>query len=176
MAFAEIGIEQAELFPKFFITGDIGSASLLFGDLFSSAGRIWSFGSMIQWSIFQSGALNARIDAARANSQSKVLEYEKTVLEALTDVETALTRYGQELETRKLLEMGVQSRRKSVKLAQKLFNAGEEDYLAVLDTERELTNSEDDLVVSETKTITNLIALYTALGGGWQTLNSPDLN
>ena len=74
------------------------------------------------------------------------------------------------------MEQAVNSRRQSVKLAKNLFHAGEEDYLAVLDTERELTNSENELVISETKTITNLIALYTALGGGWQTLNSPDLN
>lgn len=90
------------------------------------------------------------------------------MLEALADTETALIRYMQELETRSRLQDAVHSRRKSVRLARQLLDAGEEDYLAVLDAERELTTSEDDLVISETQSITKLIALYTALGGGWQ--------
>jgi multidrug efflux system outer membrane protein len=165
---ADIGIENAELFPKFFLTGDLGTGARTFGDLFSAAGGLWSLGSLIQWSVFEGGALRARIEAKEAESDAALASYEKTVLQALADAETALTRYGQELETRKRLEEGVQSRRQSVKLARELFDAGETDYLAVLDAERELTASEDDLVVSETQSITKLVSLYTALGGGWE--------
>lgn len=164
---ADIGVETAELFPKFFLTGDVGSQARVFGDLFSAAGGLWSLGSLVQWSVFEGGAIRARIDAQEAMSEAALASYEKTVLEALGDAETALTMYGQELETRKRLDAGVQSRRKSVRLAKELFDAGETDYLAVLDSERELTSSEDDLVTSETRSITKLIALYTALGGGW---------
>lgn len=168
---ADIGVETADLFPKFFLTGDIGSQARVFGDLFSAAGGLWSFGSLMQWSVFEGGAIRARIDVQEAESEAALASYEKTILEALNDAETALTRYGQELETRKRLEAGVQSRRKSVTLARQLFDAGETDYLAVLDSERELTASEDDLVTSETRSITKLIALYTALGGGWESFD-----
>lgn len=165
---ADIGVETAELFPKFFLTGDLGSQARMFGDLFTMAGGVWSFASMLRWSIFEGGAIRARIKAAEAQSEAALALYEKAVLEALADAETALTHYGQELETRKRLDDGVRSRRQSVKFAKELFDAGEEDYLAVLDAERELTATEDDLVISETQSIVKLIALYAALGGGWE--------
>ena len=89
----------------------------------------------------------------------------------MSDTEKALTRYGREIETRNKLEQSTQSRREAVRLAQELLDAGEVDYLAVLDAQRELTSIEDSLVVSETDTITKLISLYTALGGGWVLLD-----
>jgi multidrug efflux system outer membrane protein len=165
---ADIGAETAELFPKFFLTGDISSSARTFGDVFSGGTGLWSLASMIQWSVFEGGAIRARIDAEEAESEVALAQYEKSVLEALRDAETTLTRYGEELETRKRLAQGVQSRRKSLSLAKQLFNAGEQDYLAVVDTERQLIDSEDDLIISETNSITKLIALYTALGGGWE--------
>ena len=167
-ATAEIGVQTAELFPKFFLTGSAGSQARVFGDLFTSPTQTWSFGGLVQWSIFEGGAIRAAIEGAEAETQASLAQYEKTVLSALADTETALTRYGQEIKTRHLLEAGVKSRKKSVSLAQELFNTGEEDYLAVLDAERELISSEDDLIISETQAITKLVSLYTALGGGWQ--------
>lgn len=165
---AEIGVQTSELFPKFFLTGDIGSQARLFGDLFSTGSGVWSLASVIQWSIFEGGALRARIEMREAQNEAALAAYEKSVLEAIQDVETALTRYGQELETRKLLAEAVESRRKSVSLARELFDAGEQDYLAVVDAERQLRDSEDELILSETSSITKLIALYTGLGGGWE--------
>ncbi|GJL84986.1 MAG: multidrug MFS transporter [Micavibrio sp.] len=165
---ADIGVETSELFPKFFITGDIGSQARVFGDVFSAAGGLWSLGSLVQWSVFEGGAIRAQIKAEEAESEGALATYEQSVLSALADAETALTRYGQELETRKRLDEGVQSRRQSVSFARELFDAGEQDYLAVLDAQRELIASENDLVISETNSITKLVALYTALGGGWE--------
>lgn len=165
---ADIGVQTAELFPKFFLTGDIGSQARVFGDLFTAAGGLWSLAAAVQWSVFEGGAIRARIDVEKAENKAALATYEKTVLEALADAETALTRYGREVETRQKLEESIQSRREAVRLAQQLLDAGESDYLEVLDAQRELTSSEDTLVISETNTIIKLVALYTALGGGWE--------
>lgn len=165
---ADIGVETAELFPKLFLTGAAGSQARVFGDVFSAAGGLWSLGALVEWPVFRGGEIRARIKAAEAQSQATLAIYDKAILTALQDAETALTRYGQELETRQRLSEGVQSRRRSVELAKALYEAGEEDYLSVLDAERELTASEDDLIISETNSIAKLIALYTALGGGWE--------
>lgn len=165
---ADIGVATAELFPKFFLTGAAGTDSRLFGDLFRAAAGAWSLGALVEMPIFRAGALRAQIDIEDAEAQAAFVDYEQTVLEAIADAETALIRYGKELETQKRLENVVTSRRRSISLADELFNAGEEDYLAVLDAERELIAAEDALVISETQTLTNLIALYTALGGGWE--------
>jgi multidrug efflux system outer membrane protein len=164
---ADIGAETAALFPQFFLTGDIGMQARLFSDIFSGGAGLWSIASMMQWSVFEGGALRARIDVQKEESLAALASYEKAVLEALRDAETSLMSYGQELETRRRLANGVESRRRSVALAKDLFNAGEQDYLAVVDAERQLIASEDDLIVSEARSVTKLIALYTALGGGW---------
>lgn len=173
-ATADIGIQTAELYPKFFLTGSAGSQATVFGDLFTSPTQAWSIGGLVEWSIFEGGAIRAAIEGAEAETQASFARYEKAILTALSDAETALTRYGQEIKTRDLLEKGVKSRQKSVRLAQELLDAGEEDYLAVLDAERELISSEDDLIISETQSITKLISLYTALGGGWQAFVAQD--
>lgn len=168
---ADIGAETANLFPKFYLTGDIGTQARSFGDLFMASAGAWSFGPSVRWSIFEGGAIRARIAIEKAENQAALAMYEKVVLEALSDVEKSLTRYGREIETRNKIEQSAQSRREAVNLAKELLDAGEVDYLAVLDAQRELTSSEDDLVISETNTITKLISLYTSLGGGWE--NSP---
>lgn len=165
---ADIGVETANLFPKFFLTGSAGVQSRLFGEVFRAASGVWSFGSLVDWSIFQAATIKARMDVQRAEEEAALAQYEKTALEALADAETAFTRYGRELDTRARLAESVESQRQAVALAKQLFDAGESDYLAVLDAHRQLAANEDSLVVSETASITKLIALYTALGGGWE--------
>lgn len=165
---ADIGVETANLFPQFFITGDVGTQARNFADLFMASAGMWSFGPALRWSVFEGGAIRARINVQKAENQAALASYEKAVLEALSDAEKALTRYGREIETRNKLAQSVASRQQAVDLAQKLLDAGEVDLLSVLDAQRELTTGEDNLVVSETNTIIKLIALYTALGGGWE--------
>jgi multidrug efflux system outer membrane protein len=165
---SDIGVAVAELFPKFSITGAYGSGASVFGDLFTGAAKAWSFGLPITWSLFEGGANQARIKIEEAEAQAALASYERTVLTALKDAETALTRYGESLETRRRLERAVLTRRRSVQFASELFRAGEEDFLSVIDSERELVSAEDQLVVIQTQNITNLIALYTTLGGGWE--------
>lgn len=165
---AEIGVATADLYPKFFLTGDFGRSARTLGDLLESASNFASLAQLLEWPVFAGGALQAKIDAREAEARQAAARYEQTVLASLADVESALIRYLQKLETRRRLGDAVQSRQQAVKLARALFNAGEENFLAVLDAERELIAAEDDLVVSETDTVLNLVTLYTALGGGWE--------
>ncbi|ANO50485.1 efflux transporter outer membrane subunit [Woeseia oceani] len=173
---ADIGAQTAELFPSFFLTGDIGSQARVFSDLANSSAGVWSLASFIQWSVFDGGAIRARVELQEAENVAALAQYEKSVLEALRDAEAALSRYAEELETRQRLAKGVQSRRKAVALAKELFDAGEEDYLAVVDAERQLIAGEDDLIISETNSITKLVALFDTLGGGWEAFSpaTPD--
>ena len=101
-------------------------------------------------------------------AEAAALRYEKTVLVALEDAETALARYGQELETRQRLEHAVASNERAVRLARQRYELGEDNILAVVDAERELNLVANDLVRSETRTVTHLVSLYKALGGGWE--------
>ncbi|MBZ0221374.1 MAG: efflux transporter outer membrane subunit [Candidatus Methylomirabilis sp.] len=170
---ADIGAATARLYPDFSLTGAVGSSARVLSDLFQSGSGIFSIGSFLRWPIFEGGALRARIKAEGAEADQAEALYEQSVLDALADAETALTRYAQKLNTRNRLQNAVESRQRSVELARALFDSGEEDFLSVLDAERELVNAEDELVRSETDTILNLITLYTALGGGWEVFEEP---
>lgn len=165
---ADIGVAVADLYPRFSLTGGVGRSASVFSDLFEPESNTFSVGQFFQWPIFQGGAIRANIKVQEAEAEQAAALYEQTVLSSLADAETALTRYAQKLETRNRLHNAVENRRRSVELARARFNAGEEDFLSVIDAERELTGTEDELVVSETDTVLNLISLYTALGGGWE--------
>lgn len=165
---ADIGAATARLYPDFSLTGVVGRSARVLSDLFEPGSGIFSIGQFLRWPIFEGGALRARISAEGAEAEQAAALYEQRVLESLADAETALTRYAQKLNTRSRLQDAVESRRRSVELARALFDSGEEDFLSVLDAERELVNAEDELVRSETDTILNLVTLYTALGGGWE--------
>ncbi|TVP79175.1 MAG: efflux transporter outer membrane subunit [Puniceicoccaceae bacterium] len=165
---ADIGVATAELFPRFTLLGNVGRIAASSRDLNSSLADSYGFTQLVDWPIFQGGALRARISLSEAAAQMATANYEATVLAALADAETALVRYLRKLDTRAALADAVENRQRSVELARALFDAGEEDFLAVLDAERELLATENELVLSETNSILNLITLYAALGGGWE--------
>ena len=80
---ADIGAETANLFPKFYLTGDMGTQARTFGDLFMASAGMWSFGPTMRWSVFEGGAIRARIDIEKAENQAALAMYEKTVLRSV---------------------------------------------------------------------------------------------
>ncbi len=166
---ARIGQVKAELFPKFFLTGAAGLASVSASDFFSSASRMWSIGPTVQWRIFDSGRVRASIQAQTAVKDQVALSYEQIVLVSLEDVENALVAYAKEQEHRQLLERAVTANEKAAELANQRYTKGLGNYLNLLDAQRALYVSQDELVRSESNVTLNLVALYKSLGGGWDT-------
>jgi NodT family efflux transporter outer membrane factor (OMF) lipoprotein len=167
-ATADVGAAKADLFPRFDLLGGLGRTADTLDDLGQAASARYVGAGFIRWPVFQSGSIRAGIEAEEAETREAAARYEQTVLEALADAESALIRYVSQRQTTALLRDAVASRRISVELSRRLFETGEEDFLAVLDAERELISVEDELVVSETSERLSLIALYAALGGGWE--------
>lgn len=167
-ATADIGAATGEYFPRFLLLGSMGRAGTSAGDLADSGNTRYSFGPQLDWPLFQGGAVRARVEGAEAEQAEALALYEQTLLEAFEDVESALVRYLREREKNALLREALTSQERSVELARSLYNAGEEDFLSVLDAERELINVEDEWVASETLAVLRLITLYSALGGGWE--------
>lgn len=165
----DIGARVADLFPKFTLTGSAGYQSIGADDFISGGSQVWSIGPGISWPIFNAGRIRAQIDAEEAEAEIAAFEYEKTVLLALEDAESALTQYGRELETREQLGQAVQTRSKNSDLATKRYESGLDSLINLIDTERELLNSELDLIRSETDLTLKLVRLYKSLGGGWET-------
>jgi len=103
-----------------------------------------------------------------AVQEQALLSYRATVLNALNEVESALTAYVAEQQHRRALMDAVASERRAVDLSTELYRQGESDFLNVLIAQRALYNSEDSLVQSDRNVAANLVALYRALGGGWE--------
>lgn len=168
-ATARIGVATADLFPRFNLTGSFGlSASDIarVGNIGTS--KFWSFGPSVTWPVFAGGRIRANIQVQDALQEQALAAYEKTVLTALKDVETALVAYAKEQDRRKSLVEAVASNRQAVDLAMKLYLAGRTDFLNVLTAQRSLYVNEDALTQSTRTQAANLIALYKALGGGWE--------
>ncbi|MHC1743797.1 MAG: efflux transporter outer membrane subunit [Syntrophobacteraceae bacterium] len=167
-ATARIGVATADLFPKFSLTGSLGFSSTdLAMALNWTQSRSWSFGPSVTWPIFQAGRILSNIEVQNALEEQALLTYQKVVLTALNEVETALVAYAKEHEHYTALDEAVRNNRQAVDLSMQLYVAGRTDFLNVLTAQRSLFVSEEALALSSRTLTTNLIAIYKALGGGW---------
>jgi NodT family efflux transporter outer membrane factor (OMF) lipoprotein len=166
-ATANIGVETAELFPKFSLLGSGGFQSLSAGDLFTGGSRYWSVGPTVSWRLLDFGRIRARIDAADARQQQALAAYEKTVLTSLEDVENALVAYSKEQVRLDSLSRSLAANRTALTLASERYTKGLENFLSVLEAERSLYQAEDQWVESQRAVTQDLVALYKAFGGGW---------
>lgn len=164
---ARIGVAIGDLFPKFNLTGSVNFQNNQLHSLINQENRFWTVGPAVDWQIFSAGRVHSNIELQKALRDETVLAYQKTVLIALRDVENALVAYAKEHERRESLMEAVTANRKAVELATQLYTLGQTDFLNVLDAQRSLFASEDALVQSTRNLSTNLVALYKALGGGW---------
>jgi multidrug efflux system outer membrane protein len=167
-ATADVGVEMAELFPKFTLIGTGGFQSLSVSDWFVPEGKYWSAGPTVTWRLLDFGRIRALVKAATARQDQALAAYEKTVLGSFEDVENALVAYANEQVRYRSLTAAVAANRRSVELAHDLYQKGLGSFLNVLDAERSLYQTEDQLVDSERAVSANLVALYKALGGGWE--------
>jgi outer membrane protein, multidrug efflux system len=167
-ATANIGVQTAELFPKFSLTGVGGFQSFSASDWFTAGSKYWSAGPTVTWRILDYGRVRSQIKAASAQADQSLASYEKTVLMSFEDVENSLVAYANEQARYKALGDAVAANRASLELANDRYNNGLADFLNVLDAERSLYQSEDQLADSQGTVSVNLVALYKALGGGWE--------
>lgn len=165
---ANIGVATSDLFPKFSLTGSFGFESLQLKNWFNNPSEFWSFGPSVTWRIFDAGQIFANIRVQNARQQEALIQYRQAVLQSLSDVEDALVAYHKEQTRREALQRSVEANERSVALAKQLNQAGLVDFLNVLTAEQSLFESQDQLAQSNQTVSTNLVALYKALGGGWE--------
>ncbi len=169
------GAAIAELFPKVSLSAFLGLRNTDLESLFKSAAFSYSTGANLLQPLINFGRIRAGIDLAKAQQQEAYLAFEKAVLEALRETETALTRYLNEEIRRQTLARSVADQRESVRLSQLRYQEGVISFLDVLDSQRALYVSEIELARSEAKASTDLIAVYKALGGG-ANAQSPEIS
>lgn len=167
-ATAEVGVATADLFPRFSLSALIGLQSNSLSDLFSSGSRYWSIGPSLNLPIFNRDKLQAAVAISEAERGEMILTYEQTVLTAFVETETLLDRYKREQEARDDLRQAVQTGRQAVSFNEGLYRTGLADLTDVLASQRTLYQTEDQLIQSEQQLLLTAIALYKAVGGGWE--------
>jgi multidrug efflux pump len=167
-ATARIGVQVADLFPRVTFNGNIGLQAAEIAGLGKAGSETYSFGPSITWAALDFGHVESRIHAAHAQADEQLATYEKTVLNALEETENALVDFGQEQVRRDYLAVSSNDAASALNLARERYRAGIADFLSVLDAERTLLSAQDQLAQSQTLTATSLVAVYKALGGGWE--------
>lgn len=174
-ATANQGAAFAELFPKISVAAFMGVQNSDLENLFRSSAFSWSSGSAIMQPIFNFGRIRAGIDLADARQKEAYFEYEKTILEALKETETALKLLIKEEERRQHLETSVHHLREARRLAELRYREGIANFIEVLDSERAIFAEEMNLAESKAQTTIYLISLFKSLGGaGNMPLEAPD--
>jgi len=167
-ATAQVGESIAELFPDLSLTGQFGFRATQASYLTRWASHFYSIGPQVSLPIFQGGALRAQVAIAKADQAASVLNYRQTVLSALRDVDDALVRYRTDQARQATLQRVTDANARAFDLARDGWRNGLNSFIDVLDTERQLSDSRVQLAQQQVQVTTDLVALYKALGGGWQ--------
>jgi outer membrane protein TolC len=166
-ATARIGVATADLYPKISLglSAASGGPAAMFGDRGTFS---WSVGPLISWTIPNTGAAQARIAEAQASTKAAAARFDATVLNALRETESALVVYARQLDRDAALRAARDQSAEAASQASRLFQYGKTDYLTVLDAERTLASNESALAASQADLSSDQIALFLALGGGWE--------
>lgn len=169
-ATADVGVAVGDFYPRFSFSGSIAIQAIQFNDLADwGAAKTYAFGPAITLPIFEGGRLTRTLDLRKAQQQEAAVTYQRTVLGALHEVDNALTAYDAEQRRRDRLEQAVAQNRRALSLARDRYTQGVTDFLQVLDVQRNLLAAEQQLTDSTTTVSTDLVQIYKALGGGWET-------
>ena len=168
-ATAQIGVAVADLFPKLSLTGSGGYQTTKSSQLFEPGSQFWSYGPGLTLPLFSGGRIRGNIQVQAALQEQAMITYESTVLTALQDVENAIVAYANTQATHDALTRAVDANRQAARISHDLYQKGLTDFLNVLQSEGALYQVEDQLIQNEQQALTALVALFKALGGGWQT-------
>jgi NodT family efflux transporter outer membrane factor (OMF) lipoprotein len=175
---AQIGFAKADLFPHFSLFGALGfqtasftdfrSNNSSFSDLFDKDSLTYFAGGGFNWDLLNYGRITNRVRVEDARFQELAVNYDETVIKAAQETEDAMVGFLRSQEAVVLLADAVKASEGAVELALMQYKLGEADYQRVLDTQRDLSRRQDDLVSTAGFVGQNLVGIYRALGGGWE--------
>jgi NodT family efflux transporter outer membrane factor (OMF) lipoprotein len=167
-ASANVAVARANLFPSISLTGSMGAQSSALLSLLNAPNLLANVSASLVAPIFDGGRLKRERDFAIARQQELVEVYRATVMSALSEVDTALGQIRSLDEQRRLKTTELEQAREAYDLAEIRYKAGAEDFMTVLDTQRALSDVQNDMGLLKLKRLQATVSLYKALGGGWQ--------
>jgi NodT family efflux transporter outer membrane factor (OMF) lipoprotein len=169
-ATARIGMVTADLFPSIALTAGLGEQG---GPEVAGASHplhapLWSFGPGAYWPVLDFGRLDAAINVAEFRARALLINYEKVVQAAVEDVVDAIKRYREELARLRSLGVALEQSRRAVTVSTERYDRGLTDFLNVLDAARQEYLLEIQVATEQAQVAVQYVALYKALGGGWE--------
>jgi NodT family efflux transporter outer membrane factor (OMF) lipoprotein len=164
-ATARIGVATANLFPRIALTAGLGTQSSSLG---AHGSHIWDFGPALYWPLLDFGALDAQVSVADLQAHERLVNYRRTVIDAVMDADAAIADYGAQQQRLASLAPAILASQRALSLAQQRYDRGLTDFLNVVDAERVQYDLEDQYVQAQQSTAQAFIYLCQALGGGWE--------
>jgi NodT family efflux transporter outer membrane factor (OMF) lipoprotein len=174
-----VGVARSEVYPRFTLFGTIGtqttagagpiSGNSQFSDLFGPGSLFYSWGGNFIWPLLNYSRIQNNVRVQDARLQQLLVAYQNSVLKASREVEDGLTGYLHAQQATVFAQNAALSAQRSVDIALVQYREGAVDYQRVLDAQRSLLQEQNTLTGTKASVATNLIALYKALGGGWET-------
>jgi NodT family efflux transporter outer membrane factor (OMF) lipoprotein len=171
-ATARVGVATADLFPHVVLIGGAGMQGQGLGITPASGSFIWSAGPAVSWSLLDFGTLDALVNVADLRTREMLDNYKQTVLNAVEEVDTSISSYESQQDRLRNLTTALTASQRAVSLSTERFDRGLTDSLNVIDAERQEFELEDQYVIAQRTAAEQFIALYKALGGGWEDYQS----
>ncbi len=165
---ANIGVAKAAYFPQLSISGLLGGQSTQLASLFNGPHSTWSFIPQISQPIFTAGRLKSNVKLTEAERDSALIQYEKTIQTAFSEVSNALIAHQRTRESRIEQEKLVTALQDRTRLAYVRYRGGVDTQLNALDADRDLFQAELSLAQIRLNELLSVVQLYKALGGGWE--------
>ncbi len=170
---AQIGISEAALYPSIALAGSVGLSATTFGS--PGATLAWGLGPALVWNVFDHGRLTNQVLVQDARFQQLYEQYQDVVLRAARELDDAASSFAYTRAQVGILRDAVQAARRSLDIATVQYREGLVDFQRVLDSQRALFSAQERLVASQGGVVQYLIAVYKAMGGGWQAARSRPL-
>ena len=170
---ARTGVATADLFPRVALIAALGRQGQGLGVEPVKTDTIWSFGPALYWPFLDFGRLEAAVQVQDFRTRQLLLNYKRAVVAAVQEVDDAISNYAAEQDRLARLDSAVAASRRAATLAEQRYNIGLVDFLNVLDAQRQLYELQDQFATAQDSLIRQFIAVYKALGGGWEGYETP---
>jgi multidrug efflux system outer membrane protein len=164
---ANVGVAKAAYFPQISLSAFLGGQSTQLSSLFNGPHSAWSFVPQVSQPVFAAGALHSGVNLAQAQREAALIQYEKTIQTAFTDVSNALIAHQRVRESREKQEALVATLQDRTRLAYVRYRGGVDTQLNALDADRDLFQAQLSLAEIRLNELLSVVQLYKALGGGW---------
>jgi len=171
---ANIGVAKAGYYPRFSLTGSLGTESKTLSDLFSAGANTWSLGLGLLMPVLDFGRTSARVDQAKALNEQSLIAWQNSLQVAYKEVRDALVGLRENTEAEAARNTLVENTQKALDIANRRYAAGYSGYLDVLIAQRAHNEAMQNLISTRQTRLAAVVDLFKALGGGWQDTSSSE--